>query len=172
MPKRKKTFDEALDELEFEGIRKMLAGLGMMGKPSLLAYRGADLGDGLGPGYWLHNIKPEMTEDPGLEDIFRSMKLFTSLTFTAVCVLVPRDARDLDSWKIIGPQPPAWTKMQEWLLSIGLTKIWEEEDAYCLGFDYRRFPASDPVDSATVPWRSGYVAARSFGFWVWASTAV
>jgi hypothetical protein len=133
VPKKKMT----LAELEFSTIRKLLLGLSMMGKPDLTAYRREVMDDGYGPGYWIYDIKPEMAGNDGLADIFKSLKFFAAATRAAVYVEIKHHVRDSDTWEITRPQPPAWTEMQRWLLSIGLAKIGEDEDASLIGFDYR-----------------------------------
>ena len=78
-----------------------------------------------------------MAGSDGLADIVKSLKLFAAATRAAVYVEIRHHVRDSGTWEIIGPQPPGWTEMQEWLLSIGLTRIGEDEDASLIGFDYR-----------------------------------
>jgi hypothetical protein len=133
VPKKKIT----LAELEFHTIRKMLHGFAMMGKPDLTAYRRDVMDVGYGPGYWIYDIKPEMAGSEGLIDIFKSLKFFAAATRVAVYVEIKHHVRDPDTWEIIGPKSPGWADMQEWLLSIGLTKIGEDDDASLIGFDYR-----------------------------------
>jgi hypothetical protein len=121
MPTKKMT----LADLEFQTIRKMLLGLAIMGRPDLTAYRREVMDDGYGPGYWICDIKPEMAGSDRFADIFKSLKLFAAATRAAVYVEIRHHVRDSGTWEIIGPQPPGWTEMQEWLLSIGLTRIAE-----------------------------------------------